>query len=106
MARRVRMKPRWEKTYVKACISPLTNLKDDLASDLFTSAPVDTGGLQQSTFAEIDEDTGDIYFGATASHSAFVEFGTEHERADGSVYRIPAQPFVRETAYKERGEYH
>jgi HK97 gp10 family phage protein len=61
----------------------------DIAADMRTMAPVETGQLVNSI--RVDETSGQVI--AEADHAVYVEMGTEHMRA---------QPFMRPALFKRR----
>lgn len=92
---RVAMRAGWRGEYAAAVRPHSEALSADVLRTMRRIVPVDTGELQRSCFSFV-RPNGDIFFGATAAHTPYVEFGTE---------RMQAQSFIRGSAYLYYGEY-
>lgn len=88
---KVTLAPGWEVQAHAAGIAALERLAPALADATAAGAPVDTGELRDSVFAEMQGDS--LIVGAEAGHAAEVELGTS---------KAPAQPFIRPAVLTQR----
>lgn len=68
---------------------------DAILADSQVDVPVDTGELRDSGYSEVQDDR--VQVGYEAEHAPFNELGTS---------KMPARPFLRPAAYKDRGSQH
>jgi hypothetical protein len=78
----------------------------DIGVDAEAIAPVDTGHLKQSVYAEVNGDTGIV--GAKAHYALYVEEGHRiaYRGADGEIHYtggfVPPQPFLKPALFRGR----